>query len=157
MNSSILRTVILGAFAIGATFGGNPVSAATPKQPNILFIFADDHTLQATGAYDSWLQKFCREHQITPNIDRLATQGALFVNNFCGNSICSPSRATVLSGVHTHVNGVTHLGGSIRPGVWTFPPAFQAAGYQSTIIGTWHMGQKPRGFTDYCILPGQGS
>lgn len=127
------------------------------EKPNILFIFSDDHSLQTIGAYDTWLASFCREHKVSPHIDRLASHGALFTRSYCGNSICSPSRATVLSGVHTHINGVTHLGGRIREGVWTFPPALQAAGYQTAIIGKWHLGQDPQGFDDYRILPGQGS
>jgi len=152
--SFVVRLVALLAFASlpGSVF---PTAAAPP--PNILFIFTDDHSLQAIGAYDKWLAPFCRQHKITPNIDRLAAQGALFTRSFCGNSICSPSRATVLSGVHTHVSGVTHLGRGIREGVWTFPPALQAAGYQTALIGKWHMAHTPKGFDYYRILQGQGA
>ena len=80
--------------------------SATAEQPNIVFIFSDDHSVQTIGAYKTRLTEFCREHGVTPNIDRLAEQGVVFEQSFCGNSICSPSRATVLSGVHTHVSGV---------------------------------------------------
>ena len=152
-TSPLLAAVLLA----GALVAPAPAPAAPPAaRPNILFIFSDDHSCQSIGAYRQWLSGFVREHQITPNIDRLAGQGALFERSFCGNSICSPSRATVLSGLHTHLNGVTHLGGSIRPGTWTFPPALQAAGYQTALIGKWHLGNTPAGFDFYRIVPGQG-
>jgi len=125
-------------------------------RPNVLFVFSDDHSCQSIGAYGKWLSGFIREQRLTPNIDRLADQGVVFDRSFCGNSICSPSRATVLTGVHTHINGVTHLNGSIRDGVWTFPPALQAAGYQTALIGKWHLGNTPAGFDFYRVLPGQG-
>ncbi len=150
MKSKPCLLILVLALAVAPAF-------AAPKPPNILFVFSDDHAIQAIGAYDTWLAPFCREHKVTPNIDRLASQGALFTRGFCGNSICSPSRATVLSGVHTHVSGVTHLGGGIREGVWTFPPALRKAGYQTALIGKWHMAHTPEGFDAFRILPGQGS
>ena len=144
---------LIGALGLAAP----AAPAAEPQRPNIVFIFSDDHAQQAIGAYPTWLSNFVRAHAITPNIDRLADEGALFTRSFCGNSICSPSRATVLSGVHTHISGVTRLDGGIREGVWTFPPALQAAGYQTAIVGKWHMAQRPAGFDFWRILPGQGS
>jgi arylsulfatase A-like enzyme len=131
--------------------------AAPGSRPNILFIFSDDHSLQTIGAYNSRLSAFCREQNVTPNIDRLAEQGAVFENSFCGNSICSPSRASILSGLHSHANGVTHLNGRIRDGLWTFPPALRASGYQTALIGKWHLANEPQGFDFYRILPGQGA
>jgi arylsulfatase A-like enzyme len=148
------RASILAVLLLGVSGGAH---AATLAKPNILFIFSDDHACQSIGAYRSWLSGFIREQKLTPNIDRLAEQGVIFDQSFCGNSICSPSRATVLSGVHTHLSGVTHLGGSIRAGVWTFPPALQAGGYQTALIGKWHLGNTPSGFDFYRVLPGQGS
>ena len=119
--------------------------AAAPAKPNILFIFSDDHSLQAIGAYDTWLSPFCRERKVTPNIDRLADEGALFRNSFCGTSICSPSRAAILTGLHGHANGVPNLGMTVWPGTWMFPAAVRAAGYQTAVIGKWHLGNLPEG------------
>ena len=90
-------------------------------RPNIVFIYSDDHSLQTIGAYNMRLSQFCRDQNITPNIDRLAATGGLFVNSFCGNSLCSPSRASVLTGLHSHANGVKTLNQPIKKGVATFP------------------------------------
>ena len=147
--------LLLALWGWQALTGLAPAQAAE-RPPNILFIFSDDHSSQSIGAYRLWLSEFIREQKITPRIDRLAEQGAVFVNSFCGNSICSPSRATVLSGVHSHLNGVTHLDGRIRDGVWTFPPALRAAGYQTAILGKWHLANDPVGFDYWRVLPGQG-
>lgn len=125
-------------------------------KPNILFIFSDDHSIQTIGAYGGRLAEFCRKNAVTPNIDRLAEQGALFPNSFCGNSLCSPSRASVLTGLHSHANGVMVLDRPLRDGLWTYPRALREAGYQSAVFGKWHLAST-RPETDYWrILPGQG-
>ncbi len=152
-----MRCLVIVCMFCAAALHLRGTDAPSSKQPNILFIFSDDHSCQSIGAYNKWLSGFVREQKITPNIDRLAEQGAIFERSFCGNSICSPSRATVLTGVHTHISGVTHLGGTIRENVWTFPPALQAAGYQTALIGKWHLGNTPAGFDYYRVLPGQGT
>lgn len=131
--------------------------AAAPAQPNIVFIFSDDHSLQTIGAYGARLAEFCRQQAVTPNIDRLAASGGVFVNSFCGNSVCSPSRASVLTGLHSHANGVMLLDRPVTPGVWTYPLGLRAAGYQTALFGKFHLATT-RPETDYWrILPGQGN
>ncbi|MBM3882968.1 MAG: sulfatase [Verrucomicrobia bacterium] len=154
MRLPCCRTALVGALTL--LTGWPATEAAAAERPNILLIFSDDHSCQSLGAYRTWLTDFIRQQQLTPNLDRLAAQGVVFERSFCANSICSPSRAAVLSGAHAHINGVTRLGGRIREGVWTFPPALQAIGYQTAVIGKWHMAQDPAGFDFWRVLPGQG-
>lgn len=123
---------------------------AAPSRPNILFIFSDDHALQAIGAYGSKINQ-------TPHLDRLAREGMIFHHSFCANSICGPSRASVLTGKHSHVNGFRRNGDRFDGAQWTFPKALQPAGYQTALIGKWHLETNPTGFDHWEILPGQGS
>jgi N-acetylglucosamine-6-sulfatase len=127
------------------------------QRPNIVYVLTDDHSLQTIGAYGWRLSEFCRTHRATPNIDRLAREGALFLNSFCENSICSPSRASILSGLYSHEHGVQRLEEPMKPGVWTFPETLQAAGYATALIGKWHLGNEPQGFDEYAVLHGQGT
>jgi arylsulfatase A-like enzyme len=125
-------------------------SAQAPTtRPNIVFIFSDDHAAHAIGAYGS---KF----KVTPNIDRIARGGMLFRNAFCANSICSPSRATILTGKHSHLNGVYNVGDWFDGAQQTFPKLMQQAGYQTAMIGKWHLASDPTGFDYWNILVGQG-
>ena len=129
---------------------------ATNARPNIVFIFSDDHSIQTIGAYGARLSAFCKVQGVTPNIDRLAERGGLFVNSFCGNSLCSPSRAAILTGLHSHANGVMTLGKPIKEGMWTYARALREAGYQSAVFGKWHLGSTVPEFDEWLILPGQG-
>lgn len=124
------------------------------QRPNILFIFSDDHALQAISAYGGPLAKIAP----TPSIDRLAKEGVLFQNSFCANSICGPSRACVLTGTHSHVNGFVDNENCRFDGSQdTFPKRLRASGYQTALVGKWHLVSDPTGFDHWEILPGQGN
>ena len=127
------------------------MNAAKAKRPNVLFIMSDDHTAQAIGAYGSRLSKL----NPTPTIDRLAKEGMLFENAFCSNSICAPSRATILTGQYAHTCGVHDLRGSIESGRQYLAIEMKKAGYQTAMIGKWHLKKEPADFDYYCVLPGQ--
>jgi arylsulfatase A-like enzyme len=138
---SPLIWIILGALAI-------PLGSGAATQPNILFIMSDDHAAHAISAYGSRVNQ-------TPNLDRLANAGMRFDNCFCVNSICSPSRATILTGKYSHLNGVptfNRFDGSQR----TVAKYLQAQGYHTGMIGKWHLVSDPTGFDEWTILPGQG-
>lgn len=129
-------------------------AVATSKQrPNIIFIMADDHAAQAISAYGHPLSKLAP----TPNIDRIAKDGALFKNNFCTNSICGPSRAVILTGKHSHVNGFRMNGERFDGSQQTFPKLLQQVGYKTGIVGKWHLHGNPEGFDYWNILTDQGN
>jgi arylsulfatase A-like enzyme len=114
---------------------------------------SDDHAAHAMSCYGSRINR-------TPNLDRIADGGMRLDNCFCTNSICTPSRATILSGTYNHVNGCTTLATPMDNSLPTFPKMLQAAGYQTAIFGKWHLGKGPEhcptGFDDWAVLPGQG-
>lgn len=121
-------------------------------KPNILFIMADDHTTQGFGCYGSRLAKL----NPTPNLDRLAAQGMRFDNVFCNNSICTPSRASILTGQYPQANGVRDIDDHLDPAKQYLPREMKKAGYQTAIVGKWHLSMVPESFDYYCVLPGQG-
>ena len=122
------------------------------SRPNILFIMSDDHTSQAIGAYGSRLAKL----NPSPTIDRLAKEGILFENAFCSNAICAPSRATIITGQYAHTCGVHDLRGGIEGGRQHLAREMKKAGYQTAMIGKWHLKKEPADFDFYSVLPGQG-
>ncbi|MFK8115106.1 MAG: sulfatase [Rubripirellula sp.] len=124
---------------------------ADDERPNILFIMSDDHTAQAVGAYATLL----KDLNPTPTIDTLANDGICFDNAFCTNAICTPSRACIITGLYNHNNGVFDLGGNIPPPKQTLPILMRAAGYQTAMIGKWHLKVEPN-YDYYKVLPGQG-
>ena len=151
---TFLTALLLAPLA--ALQAAEPAKPIGKSKPNIVFIFSDDHAVQTIGAYGARLSEFCKQQGVTPNIDKLAAQGGFFVNSFCGNSLCSPSRASVLTGLLSHASGVMHLEKPITPGLWTFPIGLKDLGYQTAVFGKWHLASKPD-YTDWRISFGHGS
>ncbi|TXD81991.1 sulfatase [Subsaximicrobium wynnwilliamsii] len=129
------------------------VAEAPKKRPNIIFIMADDHATQAISAYGHPISDLAP----TPNIDRIANEGAIFKNNFNTNSICGPSRAVILTGKHSHINGFRMNGERFDGSQQTFPKLLQNAGYSTAVIGKWHLHGYPEGFDYWNILLDQGN
>jgi len=142
-----VSTLGLGVFGCGA---GQSFGSKSAKRPNILFIFTDDHAVRSIGAYGSKINK-------TPNIDRLANEGVIFDRCFCCNSICAPSRAAILTGKHSHSNGLMTNQNTFDGGQPTLPKFLKQADYQTALIGKWHLRSTPTGFDHWQILPGQGN
>lgn len=134
------------------------VSSCTSQQktnkvkPNILWIMCDDHTANTISSYNMRFAKLLK----TPNIDRLANEGALLNNVYVTNSICTPSRATIMTGQYGHINGVHTLWGDLRTDDETVATLLQKNGYETAIVGKWHLHTEPQGFDYFSVLPGQG-
>jgi len=141
----------LGAAALAVPSAGKAAKASA-ERPNIIFIMSDDHAAHAIGAYGGRLAKL----NPTPVIDTLARDGVLLENAFCTNSICTPSRACIMTGQYSIVNGVLDLGGSLAPENQYLAIEMRKAGYQTAMIGKWHLKLEPN-FDYYKVLPGQGS
>lgn len=122
-------------------------------RPNLVFILTDDHAAHAISAYGSRVNR-------TPHLDRIADEGARLDAVYCTNSICTPSRASILTGTYSHVNGASSIFSEFDYRVDTFTQVLQRSGYQTALYGKWHLGEKakanPRGFDDWLIVPGQG-
>lgn len=145
----------LTKFIILFLFLGTIISCTrkeTEERPNILFIMSDDHATNAISAYGSRLNKVNK----TPNIDRLAEEGILLENCFSTNSICTPSRASILTGQYSHVNKVRTLKTNFNPESNHIGHILQKEGYQTAMIGKWHLHSEPNGFDFWWVLPGQG-
>ena len=145
-----MRIVLLWVECVNAAAVlGQQQAVAAAERPNILFIFTDDHAAHAIGAYGSKINT-------TPNMNRLAREGMLFRNCFVTNSICGPSRAVILTGKYSHVNGFLRNGNTFDGSQQTFPKLLRRAGYQTAMIGKWHLKSEPTGFDYWQVLIGQG-
>ena len=139
----------LALTAMGAILLAGSRTALAADRPNLLLIMSDDHAAHALSCYGSRINN-------TPNLDRLARQGMRFANCFCTNSICAPSRAVILTGKYSHLNGVRDNRKPFDGSQTTFPKLLQEAGYRTAIVGKWHLKSPPTGFDYWNVLPGQG-
>ncbi|MEM1227271.1 MAG: sulfatase [Planctomycetota bacterium] len=140
-----IRLICLAAAAL--SLPSVPIGA--DDRPNIVFIFADDHCEQALSAYDP-------SKIATPNLDRIANEGVRFDRCYVTNSICGPSRAVIQTGKYSHINGFVRNGNTFNGDQPTFPKMLQAGGYQTAVIGKWHLKSTPQGFDYFDVLKGQG-
>lgn len=146
------QTKTLAGLLTVAALTACSVAEKNAERPNILFILSDDHTSQAWGIYGGVLKDYVH----TPNISRLADEGCVLDNCFCTNSICTPSRAAILTGQYSHRNGVYTLSDALSPDSMNIAKVFQQNGYQTAIIGKWHLKKKPAGFDYFNVLWDQG-
>ncbi len=150
LKTSINSCLALSVLIIAGSCTEQSKQQKIEERPNILFIMSDDHAYQAISAYDDKLIK-------TPNIDRLAKEGIRFTNASVTNSICAPSRAVILTGKHSHINGKIDNMIPFDTTQVTFPQLFQKAGYETAMFGKLHFGNSPKGVDEFMILPGQGN
>lgn len=143
-----LRLTLLAALCL-SLFASRAAEAADSDRPNIVFIFTDDHCTQALSAYDP-------SRITTPNMDRIAREGMRFDRCYVTNGICGPSRAVIQTGKYSHQNGFIRNGNKFNGDQQTFPKLLQTAGYQTAVIGKWHLASTPQGYDYYDILKGQG-
>lgn len=149
-KKNVKNPLLLFGLSASLFLGCTSANENTVKRPNIVFIMSDDHAYQAISAYNNSLIE-------TPNIDRIAKMGMLFTNASVTNSICAPSRAVILTGKHSHINGKIDNHFPFDTTNVTFPQILQKAGYQTAMFGKLHFGNNPKGFDQFKILPGQGS
>lgn len=148
-NLSLVTGSMLCAFLSSCAGGGKTVQE---ERPNIIHIMTDDHAFQALSAYGGAISKIAP----TPNIDRIAQNGMIFQRAYVENSISAPSRATLLTGLYSHKHGQEILTNGFKPDNVVFPELLQQAGYQTAIVGKWHLQVEPKGFDYYKILRNQG-
>ena len=139
------RTLVFLSLLLGFNF----LSIA---RPNIVVVLVDDHAYETISAYNTYLKDYAK----TPAIDRLANEGMRFDNFVCANSICSPSRASILTGQYSHKNGVTGLGGAINDDSPQYPEQLKEVGYETFLVGKWHLKSLPKGYEKYIVVKGQG-
>ena len=147
------KSIFLIVFLIGFfSYGQN--NSNKKKSLNIVFIFSDDHATKSISAYGGLFKELAP----TPNIDRIANEGALLKNALCTNAICGPSRAAILTGKYSHINGYykNYKGGVFDSKQWTYPQALKKAGYQTALVGKWHLASEPVGFDYYKYHISQG-
>ena len=137
--------VLLACFLL--TVSNVTEAKPTASRPNIVIIYSDDHSEHAISAYGSRINQ-------TPHIDRLAQDGVRFTNSFVCNSICGPSRATLLTGLHSHANGAVSNRARFRDELPTFAKSLQTSGYDTAMIGKWHLPSLPNGFDYWAIKRG---
>jgi arylsulfatase A-like enzyme len=144
---TISPQVALSLVSIPLTLSAQDAAEKQPQRPNIVYIMTDDHTAQMMSAYD-------KRNISTPNLDRIAADGVRFTNSFVANSLSGPSRACMLTGKHSHVNGFRSNETDVFDGSQpTFPKYLQKAGYQTAIFGRWHLHTDPQGFNRWTIIP----
>lgn len=148
-EKSTFQPIVSILFIVTLIFFSSCAKPNEDKRPNILFIMSDDHAYQAISAYSDKLIN-------TPQIDRIANEGILFTNSSVTNSICAPSRATILTGKHAHIHGKIDNNFPFDTTNVTFPQIFKQNGYQTAMFGKLHFGSNPKGFDEFMILPDQG-
>lgn len=159
LNNNLFSSARLSAaLSLGMLLPGQKAAAAdngqndSGKRPNILFILSDDHTSQSWGIYGGVLANYAKNE----NIRRLASEGTVLDNCFCTNSISAPSRATILTGLYSHRNGLYTLNDSLDTSIPTIATRLQAAGYHTGLVGKWHIQSQPQGFDYYSVFWDQG-
>ena len=144
--------VVCLVMLVSSPLSGEKTAQAKNSRPNIVWIFSDDHSNQTIGAYGGRLESL----NPSPNIDRIAAEGMRFDRCYVGNSICGPSRATLLTGKHSHMNGKYGNGGGFDHSQQQFQKILQTNGYQTVMVGKIHLNGKMQGFDYWEVLPGQG-
>ncbi|MEM9283620.1 MAG: sulfatase [Verrucomicrobiota bacterium] len=144
-----MKSVAASLFSLGSALLLSPAVLQAQDSPNIIFIFTDDHCQQALSAYDD-------SRMVTPNMDRIAEGGMKFDRCYVTNAICGPSRAVIQTGKHSHLNGFIRNGNTFDGSQQTFPKLLREAGYQTAVIGKWHLKSTPQGFDYFDVLKGQG-